>query len=165
AFTDPLHQELYLNAPQKPVKNTSGFVSLQFINHEDEEDANSRYCEEVLSTINQCLDNGFSLKDLCVLVRKKDQGILISQYLIANHIPIISSETLLLKNSETVSFLNAVLTLIVQPKNEEAKVTALYFIAQKYGVNDVHDFMMKHFKATRSEEHTSELQSRENLVC
>ena len=148
AFTDPLHQELYLNAPQKPVKNTSGFVSLQFINHEDEEDANSRYCEEVLSTINQCLDNGFSLKDLCVLVRKKDQGILISQHLIANHIPIISSETLLLKNSETVSFLNAVLTLIVQPKNEEAKVTALYFIAQKYGVNNVHDFMMKHFKAT-----------------
>lgn len=145
AFSNPEYQDLYERAKQNPVKNDKGYVSLQFLDLENEEDSTLAYCEETIKTIKECLSKGFSLEDICVLVRKNEQAIAVANHLTENNIPIISSETLLLKSSETILFLNAVLTLLIQPKNEEAKATFLYYLAKKYCDFSTHDFLYKHF--------------------
>ena len=84
---------------------------------------------KVLETINTCLENNFNLGDICVLVRKKKEGVAIANYLSQQGIPIISSETLLIYNAPEVAFINDMLDLINSTKNNEIKIRVLDYLA------------------------------------
>lgn len=143
-FTDTNYSNLYKTATQNISNNTEGFVSLKFLDFQKEDDNSEIYCFEVLDTINKCLEKGYSLSDICVLVRKKKEGVAVANYLSENNINITSSETLLLINSEKVVFLDTFLRMLTQPNNDSAKVELLSFIAKQNGVVDKHTFYAKH---------------------
>ncbi|TYB74085.1 AAA family ATPase [Bizionia saleffrena] len=146
AFSHLNYANLYEIAHQDSIKKEKGYVNIDFIDFEDGDDKNELYPEYVLNTITSCLENGFTLKEICIIVRKKDEGVAIAQYLSANGIKITSSQTMLINNSPEVQVANSVLTLLTNPNNDEARITILDFIAHKYNINDKHEYYKHHIK-------------------
>ena len=135
----------YLKTQNKNTFNDEeGFISINFLDLNKENNANEFYASQVLEKINQCIDNGSSLSDICVLVRKRKEGVIIANYLSENGIKITSSETLLLKNSNKVTFINALIKLLVQPTNDSLKVDVLSFLANQYQIKDRHQFFLNY---------------------
>ncbi|MBU3820552.1 UvrD-helicase domain-containing protein [Flavobacteriaceae bacterium XHP0103] len=143
-FNNKDHQNLYANAYQEPKTESEGYVNITFLEINKEDDKNELYSQKVLETIQNCLDNGFELCDICVLVRKKKEGIVIADYLSQNNINIVSSETLLIKNASEVTFVNNILTLLAQPKNNDIKIKVLTYLTHLLGINNKHEFFSKH---------------------
>ena len=113
---------------QKTNQNNGGYVQLSFIEKDkDDEEALLIYPKKVLEIING-LDTSFQKNEVCVLVRTRKQGIEVANFLSEQNIEIISSETLLLKNSEKVSFIINLLNVIQNPLNKEFKAKLLYFL-------------------------------------
>lgn len=140
AFTNEKHQQIYKNASQNVIINKTGYVEISFLNTEDE-DKNELQCEAVLNTIKKAESNGFKKQDICIIVRKKKEGFAIAEFLSDLNIDIISSESLLIKNSPEVQFISQIITLSLQPENDEIKTTLLNFIAEnKLQLDDKHDF-------------------------
>ncbi|BAO75447.1 UvrD-helicase domain-containing protein [Winogradskyella sp. PG-2] len=143
-FSNSDYANLFKNAKQNTFNDEEGFISINFLDLNKENNANEFYASQVLEKINQCIDNGSSLSDICVLVRKRKEGVIIANYLSENGIKITSSETLLLKNSNKVTFINALIKLLVQPTNDSLKVDVLSFLANQYQIKDRHQFFLNY---------------------
>lgn len=139
------YANLYEQSHQEPSKDTKGYVNLNFIDFDDEDsDTNEIYTQHVYDTIKSCQENGYALKDICILVRKKKHGIAIAQFLSSQNLKITSSETMLINNAPEVQLINNVLTVLVNPNDTECKVNILDFLADKYDVKDKHEFFKNH---------------------
>ena len=139
-FSEVKYIDLYKNASQNVHNASEGYVNLHFLDIQKEDNASDLYVEKVLETINQCVTDGFSLDDICVLVRKRKEGIAVANYLSDKGINITSSETLLLINSEKVVFIDSFLRLLLQPNNDKLKIEFLSFIADQHLISDKHQF-------------------------
>lgn len=143
-FTEKEYQKLYENARQNTFLEDTGYVELSFLDIEKDDDRNEVFSKNVLKTIKKCLENGYNLEDICILVRKKKEGVAIANYLSQHHIPIISSETLLIYNSPEVVFVNNVLLLLIQQKNSKVKIAVLNYLASLFEIENKHEFFCDH---------------------
>jgi ATP-dependent exoDNAse (exonuclease V) beta subunit len=73
--------------------------------------------------------NNFHNSDIVILTRKKADGIQIANYLNEREIPVVSSESLLLSNSEEIKCIIALLTYIENKNDLLAKANFLYYFA------------------------------------
>lgn len=138
---DKGYQKLFLDgARQKPHYKNGGFVQLTFLER-DTENKEEAYCNEVLKTIHEVTSKKYRYEDICILVRKNEHGLLLANFLSENQIPIISSESLLLKNSSEVSFLISLLRLMENPNDREAAYEVLLFLG--VGIEDKHAFISR----------------------
>jgi len=137
---------------QKENKKQGGYVSISFLEKlEDKEEDKIKYPKRVYDTI-QNIQDDFLLNEICIIVRKKSEGIAVANYLSEKGIDVISSETLLLNNSKKVRFLVQILHLIQFPNDEETKFEILYFLYQHLKIKDsAHDFLTKYAKNTLQE--------------
>lgn len=128
-FQNKSYQKLFIEG-NKQNKNSKkgGHISVSFLEEEkDSELKKIQYPAKVFEKINE-IKSTFSLSEICVLVRKKKEGVAIANYLSENGIAIISSETLLLKNSYKVTFIIDVLKLLQNPDDDETRFEILYFL-------------------------------------
>jgi ATP-dependent exoDNAse (exonuclease V) beta subunit len=142
-FENPMYQQLFIGGNnQKITKKLGGFVSIDFLEKETEKEENElKYAKKVLETILN-LDRNFSRKDVCVLVRKKKEGVTIANYLSENGVDIVSSETLLIQNSKKVNFIIDVLQVIQHPKDHAAWLQLIYFLYEHLKIElDKHSFI------------------------
>jgi len=142
-FKNPMYQQLFVEGnTQKSTKKIGGFVSIDFLEKEtDKEENELKYAKKVLETIER-LDPDFSRKEVCVLVRKKKEGVTIANYLSENGVNIVSSETLLIQNSKKVNFIIDVLQVIQHPKDHSAWVKLIYFLYEHLKIaRDKHSFI------------------------
>lgn len=140
-FAQPEHQVIYEASHQDVSKNTEGYVELQFLEISDDDDKDDMYCQNVLETIKKAESHGFSLGEMCIIVRKSKEGIAIAEYLSSQNIPIVSSESLLLKNSPEVQFIANCIALTYQPKNALLKIEILSYLAEyQLKLEDKHTF-------------------------
>ncbi len=122
-----------------------GFVSLSFLEKEEEkEDEKVKYPKKVLEKIHE-LKNDFSLGEICILTRKRADGVAIANYLSENGIDIISSETLLLQNSPKVCFIVDLLKVLQNPNDEETRFEMLYFLQQHLQIENLKHTFFKEF--------------------
>ena len=119
-------------------------MELSFLDIQKEDNRDELFPEQVLKTIKNCLEHGFGLEDICVIIRKKKEGVAIAECLSKKGVPIISSETLLLNNSPEVVFINDLLTLLTHPKKNEIKIKVLTYLASLFNIEDKHSFFVKH---------------------
>lgn len=141
AFNTPAYQELYKNSTQKPFIDKNGYVDISFLEIDTSEDKDELYTQKTYDTINSCLNLGYQKSDICVLVRKKREGVAIANFLTDANVDIISSETLLIDNAPEVKFIINILKLILDDKDFQAKVDALSFLTQHHiSINDQHQF-------------------------
>lgn len=145
-FSNSDYAELYKKAPQNSHSDAEGYVNLHFLDIQKEDDASELYAYQALKTISSCLENGYELNDICILVRKRKEGVFIANFLTDNGIKITSSETLLLKNSDKVTFINAFLKLLLQPNNDSLKTELLSFLANQLRIEDKHQFFTTYLK-------------------
>ena len=150
-FNSDDYKNLYEQSKQDITKIENGYVKLSFLDIEKDDDRDAVFSENVLGAIQGCLDNNFELQDICILVRKKKEGVAIANYLSQNKIPIVSSETLLLSNSPEVCFINDLLALLIQPKNNELKILVLNYLATLFNIDDKHGFFTNHINLPISE--------------
>ena len=102
-FTNNLKLAEILNFPeQNSFRKDIGYINLKFHDKDDAIKSDEFYNNEVLSNITDLVARGYSYKDICIIVRKKKEGIIIGDYLTENNIPIISSEVLQLSSSPEV---------------------------------------------------------------
>ncbi len=144
AFNNTDYATLYKNAGQKLFLEDKGYVDLNFIDFEKDDDTNEVYSQQVLNTIQSCLEKGYELKDICILVRKKKEGIAIAEFLSNEGLKITSSETMLINNSPEVRFTNSILSLLLNPKDKDAKIYILDYLADTYTIKDKHDYFKNH---------------------
>jgi len=125
------YQKLFKEANQEIKKEAGGYVNLRFVETENKEEELELYPQEVLTTIQDLEEKNYAKKDICILVRKKDEGIAIANFLNENNIPIISSETLLINQSSTVRFVVAVLSFSLRQEDANLKFEILDFLYEK----------------------------------
>src|SRR5690606_2666385 len=93
--------------------------------------------------IEKARNQGFEYREIVILIRRNSEGILIANHLTENNIPIVSSETLLISNSDEVIFLINLLEFIKNKNNVQAKANFLYYLGRNLEVNPIHDFLKK----------------------
>ncbi len=136
-FGDSNHEKLYISGnQQKSTNKKGGYVKFEFIDSKNKEETHKMYAEKAHESITSLLGNGFEEKDICILTRRKADGILLGTYLQEQGITIVSSETLLLQHSLTVQFLIDCLTINLFPNNEEVKINFLEFLHQHLSVTE-----------------------------
>lgn len=139
-FSNDNYAHLYENGQQNATRESNGFVNIDFIEFTNEDDSELLYCEKVHETILNCLNRGYQLDDICILVRKRKEGVAIADYLSQNDLKITSSETLLVSNSSKVQLLDTTLRLLVQEDNDSLKIEILSLLAEHFNIKDKHDF-------------------------
>ena len=127
------YQKLYASSPQEIFKNEGkGYVQVDFFEVQNKEEASLLYPQKVLEIIqSKVANNEANYADFCVLVRKKDQGIAVANYLSENGIPLISSETLLIANSPKVRWIVHFLNAFNDPNNQEAWYEVVAFLVER----------------------------------
>ena len=144
ALSNKEHQTIFENCGQSLYSKHDGFVEISFLDT-SKNDKELHYCQKVLSSIQKALEQGFSLSDICIITRKTKEGIAISEFLSNQNIAIVSSETLMLRNSPDVIFITDLLTIVDQPENSQAKINLLNYLAEnKLSIENKHGFYNAH---------------------
>jgi ATP-dependent exoDNAse (exonuclease V) beta subunit len=144
------YKDLYQNhSHQKANAKTGGYVNISFIpkveESEDEEEALDKtelYLLATLNTIQKVQKQGFELKDIVILTRKRSHGIAVANYLTEQGILLLSSETLMIQNATEVRFIIHLLKYLKNSSDLEAKAHFLHYVAEH--IQDqlpVHDFI------------------------
>jgi ATP-dependent exoDNAse (exonuclease V) beta subunit len=144
------YKDLYQNhSHQKSNAKTGGYVNISFIpkieETEDDEEALDKtelYLLATLNTIQKVQKQGFELKDIVVLTRKRSHGIAVANYLTEQGIPLLSSETLMIQNATEVRFIIHLLKYLKNSSDLEAKAHFLHYVAEKIQNQlPIHDFI------------------------
>ena len=112
-------------------KKRGGYVEIQFVEGGKKEDRLPIYEQIILNIIERSLENGYQLKDIAILVRKKSQGRDAAEFLKANNINVLSSEALLLRNDTTVNFLVRFAQWIFQPQIHLYRKEVIEFLVEQ----------------------------------
>jgi ATP-dependent exoDNAse (exonuclease V) beta subunit len=147
-FENQDYHDLYsANSRQETNAKAGGYVNISFLPEwadidEDAPEKNELYLKAVLTTIEKVMAQGFQYKDIVLLTRKRQPGVLLANYLTENAIPILSSETLLIENSAQVKLIIQLLRYLKSNENIEAKAHFLYFAARSRNLQEgTHDFI------------------------
>ena len=152
-FLNEDYKDLYLNhSRQKTNDKVGGYVNISFLpptekpefSEEDENmpDKTERYVQATLDTIQKVVRQGFEYKDIVVLTRKRDQGTAVANYLTAQNIPLLSSETLMIANATEVRLIINLLRYLKNNADLESKAHFLHYLAQNNQDQlPVHDFI------------------------
>lgn len=108
--------EIYKGHEQEKVSGTTGFVTVDCGRVESSE-AEEVNCNLVLERIQQALQDGYEYRDICVLARKNNQGNLVASFLVDQGIPVVSSDSLLLKNNAEVNTVLSYLRCLMNPND------------------------------------------------
>jgi len=140
-----MYKALFVDGNQQKVNQLkNGYVQLDFLEENEEESLDEQYCREVLKTIGEVTKRGFTYTDICILVRGNKEGVLLANFLTQKNIPIVSSESLLLKSSSNVQFLVNLLRYQNQPDDLGIAFELLSFVNKKE--HEQHRFIFRYLK-------------------
>ncbi|QBN19044.1 UvrD-helicase domain-containing protein [Flavobacterium nackdongense] len=151
------YKDLYENhSYQKSNSKTGGYVNISFLpliekeaDSEEEEELNKMdlYVRATLKTILEVKQKGFKFSDIVVLVRHNKNGTAIANYLVEQGIPMLSSESLLIKNATEVRFILHFLRYLKNNKDAESKAYFLEYLARNNREKmPIHDFILAGMK-------------------
>ena len=131
-LTYPEYSELFKASAQTPKKGDFGFVNISFIEASKREEEFEVYPEKILEIIQDLDLKGFNRNDICILTRKRAEGVAIAEYLSDHEVSVISSETLLLNQSAEVRFIIDLLYFSQNPEDNKIKLNIFDFLATRY---------------------------------
>lgn len=136
-LTSENYRKVYDDLEQKCPKKYSydGFVSVELFEMNEfsdkEESANELYKnavkESILNDIDKLKDNGFALRDIAVLVRSNSDSSDIAEFLSKNNVPVMSSDSILLKSSDKVRLIILTLKCLLDDKNDVDKLSLSFY--------------------------------------
>ena len=106
--------KIYKDQRQLPIEKNGGYVSLSTGIVESSELEDRNYTS-ILSSVSSAIADSFMYKDICVLCRNNKEAHLVANFLIQNKLPVVSSESLLIKHNLEVQVLVAFLNYLLNP--------------------------------------------------
>lgn len=147
-FDNEDYKDLYENKSHQLANDQlGGYVNLSFLPQDFDEledeipEKETLYVRATLAAIQNALAQGFEYRDIAILTRKRGQGIAIATFLTEQNIPLLSSETLMIRNATEVNFIIHVLKYLKSNSDLESKAKILYYLAQGQDLLAVHDFI------------------------
>lgn len=125
------YSDLFKNSGQTPKRGDFGYVNIEFIEAANKEEEFEIYPEKILNIIRDLDSKGFNRRDICILTRKRSEGVAVAEYLSENAVSVISSETLLLSQSAEVRFIIDILSYSLNLENEKIKLNIFDYLAEK----------------------------------
>ena len=65
------YSDIYERLEQNPIEKKSGYVELSFVNGDSYSEIEEQTLAQIMSSINQALEDGYSLSDITIITRKK----------------------------------------------------------------------------------------------
>lgn len=132
------YQTLYANLEQEyDPKNNGGGVDILFLEEPDKELYRDSVLNNIINTINTVCKDGFKLSDVAILTLSNKDGSEIATHLLENDISVISSESLLLNNSDEVVFILNLFRFISEPKYKNTHVQILNYLTNNVYKDDL----------------------------
>jgi ATP-dependent helicase/nuclease subunit A len=110
--------------PKKGLES-GGNILLQFIEAEKKEEFQEMSLQKAIPEIMRLIGKGYSLSDICVLVRNNRDTVLFANALLSGlyhpsgeSLPVISNEALVIANSEAIKLIIAQLRYLQDPQNK-----------------------------------------------
>jgi len=124
-------KEFYQSVKQKPYRKEIGYVHIVSKECEQKNDLN-RQVDYIESFIRRCLSDGYKQSDICILNNKNTPLNSWGIELIKRNIPVVSSDSLFIKNEPKVNLFISYLKRRINPKNNaEIKHFAYLFLKIK----------------------------------
>ncbi len=144
-FANAEHTRLYKEGNHQECNHkTGGYIQFGFIDKGNKQEKEQAYFQLVLEAINNVKSKGFSQNDICILTRRRAEGIALGTFLMEQGVQVISSETLLLASSGIVQILVLSLQVCLYPTNELAKIELLDLLHDHFGIDqDKHSFFTR----------------------
>lgn len=122
-------------------KGDIGLVHFEFFNDQNVEEATENVFLKIAGLIVQLKGQGFKLKDIAILTKTKKQTPALVEYLNEQQINVISSESLLVSNSDAVKLIVSTLWFLNQPGESFYMSDFLIKLNQVYPKNDFHEII------------------------
>ncbi|MGZ3932061.1 MAG: UvrD-helicase domain-containing protein, partial [Bacteroidia bacterium] len=120
-------RHIYDEQAQQKRFPDGGYVSVQAGDTEKSE-LDDTTCKLALEHIRSALAYNFSYSDVCIIIRNNRQGNTCANYLIKQSIPVISSDSLLLRNCPEVNCVIAFLTYLINPADKISAATVINYL-------------------------------------
>ncbi|CAM3334993.1 UvrD-helicase domain-containing protein [Aequorivita lipolytica] len=144
-FANVGHRKLYQDGNKQECNDKKdGYIKFEFIEKQNKAEKEEAYSSLVYEAICDVKSKGYSESDICILTRKKADGIALGSFLMEQGVPVISSETLLLQSSAFVQILVFALRVCLYPNNDEAKIQILDLLHDHLKISEEkHTFFTK----------------------
>ncbi|MBQ8761202.1 MAG: UvrD-helicase domain-containing protein [Bacteroidales bacterium] len=166
-YTDNMEQKyMYKSGDYEGYVKTEIFKTENFIEEGKKRHSTKKIKEAInnamLNDINILKEKGFSYSDITILVRSNTDGSLIADFLAKNNVPVISSESILLKSSDKVQLIILALKHLVDADNDVVRLSlAFYQNLLKSKTNDEDSSLLKDALNTDiDEDYFTELRSK-----
>ncbi len=135
-------------AQQIKPGNDGGYVELRFPKREGKTEAiYAQYTDEAIQLVQQLLSEGWQMRNIALLVRENRQGSLLANALIAEGIPVLSSDSLLIRNSPLICCVVSLLRVLEHPEDRIALTDAVDYLNKTgRGAYPLHDLQHKNAK-------------------
>ena len=121
-------KSIYNSQQQKLKHEDGGYVSIHYgILEKDNLDLQN--FELIEKHIKQALNGGYNYNDICLIARNNRQGNLCANFLMEIGVPVISSDSLLLKNNTEINCLTSFLTYLNNPFDEISAAVVVNYIS------------------------------------
>ncbi|MEM6273363.1 MAG: UvrD-helicase domain-containing protein [Bacteroidota bacterium] len=122
-------RQIYTDFEQKirPGNEGEGFVQVAMLEEGKIDEFRERALERTLDTILDLRREGYRLKDIALLVRRREEGTIAAQYLSENGIRVISSESIVLHLEPVVGFIVSLFRFLVDATDAIARAEILHY--------------------------------------
>lgn len=131
-------RDIYKGVSQDINKSMEGFVNVKILEGE-KEDTDKQSLDLTIEYIEKCLDDGFLIGDITILVRKKGDGTKVAQYLEEKGYPVVSMDSIVLGSSNDVNFIVSFLKSLSDVNDEHAQVKCMRFLSGEESLTSVYD--------------------------
>ncbi len=141
---NPEYKELFgISAQQNPKLKSGGRVQVSFVSPSDDE--NNYLAQRIGEIVDETIKNGFSLKDIAVLVRNKKHSFPVVDLLTEKGYPVLTEEALLISSSPAIQTVISAFRWISDISDREQLVHMLYglFSLGKIPMEDFTEEMLK----------------------
>lgn len=123
---------IYSSQEQKLRYAEGGYVSIHY-GELAKDNLDAENFELINTHIQNALKSGFSYSDICIIARNNKQGNQCANYLMEIQIPVVSSDSLLLKNNPEINCVTAFLNYLNNPFDDISAAVVLNYIAGNKG--------------------------------
>lgn len=123
-------QSIYDGLEQNSNKgNTGGYIQITGIDADNSSERVAFTHKKIIETINELCAAGYSYNDICIISRENKHCSAIASFLTDNQIPVVSSESLLLKSSVNINFIIAVLNYVINENDRVAEAAVISWLS------------------------------------
>lgn len=143
-YIPPAHQKSYEHHQQcYNEENAGGAVKVQFTSFGKED---REFYTQIEEAIKEALEEGRQYREMAILVRENAFAAAIAATLTEANLPVITADSLLLKDSQKVQFILSLIRCSMEPQNRVDALNVLFFLSeQNQTLNPVTDFKRLHF--------------------